>query len=404
MTAQGIGVHELARMSHYSAGYISNLRSGKKTPAPQTAAEFDALLHADGRLIAALRPAEPGTSEAAYGRRFLDELTSHAIELGRLAEASNIGDATIEQLDDTITRIAYDHLSSPPEPLVRRATDVSQRVRELLSEPQRLRHRRDLYLIGAKTSALLAALCGDLGQQAAAAAHARTALILGQEAGHPGALALALSAMSKVAFWDGRRTRAADLARHGYEICPPNSTRVLLACQEADAADVPAAQEAISRAVRAEREITEDDDLPGLFSCGRVRRSCYTMTFHLRAGQPGKVLTATATADEAHHAGEECSYGTWAQVQMSAALAYLGNGAVDGAAVRLAPVLALPASLRLATFDDKLARTLALLSRPGYRGSADARDLAADIDSYLVGRQADTMTYPLAIGNGDRNA
>ncbi len=177
MTAQGIGVHELARMSHYSPGYISNLRNGKKLPAPETAAGFDALLRADGQLLAALRPAEAATSAAAYERRLLDEVASHAIELGRMAEVSNIGDGTIEQLHDAVDHIARDHLSSPPEPLIRRAADVSLRVLELLREPQRLRHTRDLYLLGTKASAVLSALCGDLGQQRLAAAHARTALI-----------------------------------------------------------------------------------------------------------------------------------------------------------------------------------------------------------------------------------
>lgn len=127
------------------------------------------------------------------------------------------------------------------------------------------------------------------------------------------------------------------------------------------------------------------------------------MTFHLRAGQPVKVLTAAATADEANRAGEDCQYGTWAQVQMSAALARLGNGAVDGAADRLAPVLALPSDMRLATFDDKLARTLALLSHSGYRGNAGARDLAGEIDGYLVGRKVRIMAYPLAIEKGNRS-
>jgi transcriptional regulator with XRE-family HTH domain len=317
MAARGIGVHEFARVSHYSAGYISNLRSGKKTPAPETAAEFDALLQANGQLIATLSTSDAGAPD---GRSFLDGLTNHAIELGKWAGAGNVGDGTVEQLDDAIQRIARDHLSSPLEPLIRRASDISHCILEFLREHQRLRHTRDLYLIGAKVNAFLAAACGDLGQQAAAAAHARTALILAQEAGHPGAVAIALSALSKVAFWDGRKRRAADLARHGYELCPPNSTRVPLACQEADAADVPQAREATSRAVRAYGERSCDDDLPGLFSCGIARRSCYTMTLHLRAGQPVRVLAVAAEADEAYRAGEERSYGTWAQVQMSAAL------------------------------------------------------------------------------------
>jgi hypothetical protein len=88
---------------------------------------------------------------------------------------------------------------------------------------------------------------------------------------------------------------------------------------------------------------------------------------------------------------------------MSAALAHLGNGAVDGAADRLAPVLALPSDMRLATFDDKLARTLALLSHSGYRGNAGARDLAGEIDGYLVGRKVGIMAYPLAIEKGNRS-
>lgn len=138
MTARGIGVHEFARMSHYSAGYISNLRSGKKTPAPEAAAEFDALLQANGQLIATL--STPGAG-APDGRPFLDELTNHAIELGKWAEAGNVGDGTVEQLDDAIQRIARDHLSSPLEPLIRRASDISHRILEFLREHQRLRQR-----------------------------------------------------------------------------------------------------------------------------------------------------------------------------------------------------------------------------------------------------------------------
>lgn len=69
----------------------------------------------------------------------------------------------------------------------------------------------------------------------------------------------------------------------------------------------------------------------------------------------------------------------------------------------LAPVLALPADMRLATFDDKLARTLALLSHSGYWGNAGARDLAGEIDGYLVGRKVDIMAYPLAIEKGNRS-
>lgn len=396
MTAQGVGVHELARSSNYSAGYISNLRSGKKVPSRVAAAELDALLHAGGSLLETLRPAgdKPAVPAALP---LVDQLASEAIELGRIAEAGSMGDGTIEQLDDAITRVARDHSVSAPTPLLHRAAAISNRVLELMGEQQRLRHTRGLLLVGAKAQAFLAGVCGDLGQQATAAAHARTALILAREAGHPGLTAVALSALAKVAFWDGKNRRSAELARHGFEICPPNSTRVLLACQEADVLPLPAAQEGIARAARAGDEITADDDLPGLYSCGPGRRANYAMTFHLRAGQPAKVLTAGTLADQVYRGGGQ-SYGTWAQVQMSAALAHLANRSIDGAAHRLAPVLALPPDMRLSTFDGKLARTLAVLGRPVWTGSGEARSLAGEIDAYLAGR-GDTIPYPLALEN-----
>jgi transcriptional regulator with XRE-family HTH domain len=396
MSAQDVGVHELARRSHYTPGYISNLRAGRKTPSREAAAELDALLHAEGRLLRTLRPPDEAVAEIGYALPLVDQLTSEAIELGRLAEIGTVGNGTIEQLDDAITRVARDHLICAPEPLLRRAAAISSHVRQLLGAQQRLRHTRGLMLVGAKAQAFLAAVCGDLGQQAAAAAHARTALILAQEAGHPGTVAVALSALSKVAFWDGNERHAADLARSGFGLCPPNSTRVLLACQEADAAALPAAQEAVTRAERAEDEITADDVLPGLYSCGPGRRAGYAMTYHLRAGQPAKVLAAGIIADQGHDDGQ--SYGTWAQVQINAALAHLANRSIDGAAHRLAPVLALPPHMRLATFDGKLARALVALGRPAWTGSGEARNLSAEIDAYLVDRGS-TIPYPLGLEN-----
>jgi hypothetical protein len=44
------------------------------------------------------------------------------------------------------------------------------------------------------------------------------ALTLAEEAGDQGAAALALSALSKAAFWDGHRDDAAVLAMRGYEL------------------------------------------------------------------------------------------------------------------------------------------------------------------------------------------
>jgi Helix-turn-helix domain len=59
MTARGVGVHELARRSNYTAGHISNLRSGAKRASPECAAELDDILGGGGELIAAAASGEP---------------------------------------------------------------------------------------------------------------------------------------------------------------------------------------------------------------------------------------------------------------------------------------------------------------------------------------------------------
>jgi len=275
---------------------------------------------------------------------------------------------------------------------------LSWQVFGLLREHQRLRHTRDLYVIGAKACAFLSWAAGDLGQLAAASAQGRAALILAEEADHPGARALALCAMSKTAFWDGQRSRARDLARLGYECCPRNSTRVLLACQEADAGDVPAARQAISQATRAREEITGDDDLGGVFACGQVRLANYLMGVYLRGGDLDAVLQVAASAF-ACEPGEQVGYGTWGQIQIGAGLAHLRAGELDGAVEWFGPVLALPPGQRLATMTGRLARVPLALSSSPYGKDPKASGLAEQIRSYCSeADRARELALPAAEG------
>lgn len=327
-------------------------------------------------------PAVGGPEGAALAEApgVLDELAVHAVEFGRWAEMANAGSGTVAQLDDAIHRLAREYLTSPPGPLLRRAGDITRQVFALLREHQRLRHTRDLYITGAKCCAFLAWAAGDLGQLAVAAAHGRTALILAEEAQHPGAEALALAALSKTAFWDGNMGRAGVLARRGFERCPPNSTRVLLACQEADAAPPAEAREAIGRARAARDEVSADDDLGGIFSCGGVRLANYATGFHLKAGEPDGAIRA---ADDACPVpGEAVGYGTWSQLSISAGIAWLAKGDPGGTAERLEPVLALPAGRRLATLTTRLGTVTSALTSGRYRGDRGAASLAGQISAY----------------------
>jgi hypothetical protein len=258
-----------------------------------------------------------------------------------------------------------------------------------------------LYVVAARCCAFLAVALGDLGRQAEAAVYARTALTLAEESADPGAIALACSAMAKVAFWDGLRGKSADLATRGLAVArAPDPLRVLLACQQADASSVPAARDALALADAARMQTARNGEADGgLFSCGGVRVAGYVATLGLREGSLTTVLGAVAMAEGAIRDGEQAPYGSLAQVRLCAALALLASGDADQAAEQLVPVLGLPPEMRLATFTGRLSQCAALASAAPYKGSGTARTIAEDVAGYLGGEPV-AMPHPLAIGSG----
>jgi hypothetical protein len=395
-SARDMSVRATARAAGYSDHtLLSKVLNGHKPVTPYLAACLDEALDAGGEIIAA---AGAAAALADAARLPLRELADQAADLGQWAESGSAGPGTIAMLEEEIGRVIRDHSFSPPAPLILRASDVCRRASGLLRQHQRLSHAKDLSVIASRSCAFMSAALGDIGQQAEAAAYARTSLTLAEETGDPAAVALALSALSKVAFWDGRRQQAADLAARGYELAGTVGTlRVLLACQAVDASAVPQAREALALAAVALDEAGPHE--PGVFSAGRVRAGGYAATLRLREGDFPGVLAAAADADAALADGERASFGSVTQTRISAALACLAAGDAAQAAEWLAPVLGLPAEMRLATFAGKLSRAASIASAAPYRGSPEARDLADEVRGYL-GQEPDPMPYPLALGTG----
>ncbi|MCW2929813.1 MAG: hypothetical protein JWM19_775 [Actinomycetia bacterium] len=399
MDERGLSGRATARAAGYSDHtLLSKAMNGSKAVTPNLAARLDKALGADGEIIDAARTLCARAAAEAVVLP-LRELADHAAELGARAESGSAGPGIIGTLADEVDRVGREYPTGAPGPLILRASDASRRAAVLLRQHQRLRHARDLYVVAAGACAFMSVALGDLGKQAEAASYARTALTLAEESADPGAVAVALSALSKVAFWDGRRQHAADLAARGYATARKGDPlRVLLACQQADASPLPSARDALATAA-----VARDDAGPveaGLFTCTGVRLAAYSATLALREGSLPGVLSAAASGEAAAAGdGEEVPHGSWVQLQIAAALALLASGDADGAAARLGPVLGLPAEMRLATFAGRLAAAAAIASAPGYRGSSTARGIAEDVAGYL-GAEPPPMPYPLAIGSG----
>lgn len=194
-----------------------------------------------------------------------DKLAEQVSKLVTWTEVTNVGSGTLTYLHEATLRLAHDCLSVPPLQSHQRAAVLTRRVFELLQAGrQRIGQTRDLYVTAGKLCAVLSWVVSDLGQLASAETHSRSGWTLADQADHDGLRALLLCTQSKNAFWAKRYDDAARYARRGYEYKPSGTSRVLLACQEADAHQalgrVDDAQEALDRAQRAQDSLRGADD------------------------------------------------------------------------------------------------------------------------------------------------
>jgi tetratricopeptide (TPR) repeat protein len=309
-------------------------------------------------------------------------------ELANWAEATNIGGGTLSYLDSATFELAHDCLTVPPFQTGERADTLIDRISSMLrTGHQRLDQTRDLYVIAGKLCAILSWISSDLGQLAAADAHVRNGWTLAEQADHNGLRAAILSARSKSEFLRRRYGDAALLARRGYEFRPPGTISVLLACQEADALQaegrIEDAKEALNRSEGLQDTTSGDDEFGGIFGCGIARQANYSISTYLKAGLVDQALRHVERAELAWRNGEEWAYGTWAQVQIGAAIAHLLNGEIEAAVTVMQQVLNQPEEQRLATLATRMRRDVTpLLANPATGGSRFAILLREGIENY----------------------
>jgi transcriptional regulator with XRE-family HTH domain len=221
MAASGVGVRELARMVPCNPGHISNLRSGKAQPSPELAKVLDERLEAAGSLrvlvpVHELRRPQPAAiwddSAAA------DEIA--ALDLVRLAEASEVGTGTVERLELAVDELAIAYPSTPLGELHGRVRHYLSYVSRLLDARMTLAEHRRLLVVGGWLSLLAATTLIDLHRDHAAAAHLRTAAQLARESGHAEIGAWCLETQAWQVLTAGDYQRAADISQAAQRIAP----------------------------------------------------------------------------------------------------------------------------------------------------------------------------------------
>jgi hypothetical protein len=308
-------------------------------------------------------------------------------EFGEWAEATNVGPTALEQFDHDIRGIAKTYLSSPPLPVVLTTLRVRNRAFALLEGRQYPNQARQLYLIAGRVCGLLAWMSSDLGRHAEAETQARTGWLCAELAAHDGLRAWIRATQSKLAYWDGRIRESAKLAEHGLQFSATDSAPVLLASLAARAwARLGYADDAHSALARAaeSREQAGPDEVGGLYGFSLAQQSYLAGSTHLYLQEPDQALREAEQAVSLYEAGapDDRFYGAEKLALIDAATAHLQAGALDGAAEKLGPVLALPSQQRLATLTQRLGDMRDALRTSRHASSPEATQMQRGIDDF----------------------
>jgi transcriptional regulator with XRE-family HTH domain len=310
-------------------------------------------------------------------------------------ESASLGSATLEQLHDDVLRLARAYVCTPPRPVLHEASRVRNRAYLLLSQTQRPRQRRDLYLIAGQLCALLASASFDLGYPAAAAAQARASWTYGVMAEHDELRAWAAGMQATIFLWAGRPQDAIDRIDAGLASAPRGSPRVRLLCIQSRAwarlGSTAETEEALA-GCRMERERADGsnelhDRIGGEFGFSEARQAFCSGSAYLQLGSVGNAVEECERAVRLYQvspAGERW-YGAECSARADLAATRLLRGELDGAREALAPVFALPPDKRVQGLRRRLGTVRRLLSQPLYVNSSDGRWLGQQIEVFTSG-------------------
>jgi transcriptional regulator with XRE-family HTH domain len=264
---------ELGGLAGYDGSYVGAVERAAVRPSRELIAALDRALDADGGLLALWRFADqewavrtslaaaadppaaarsrpalawtaaaagpaaadaPGEAAEAAGAP--PDAVVEAMELARLAEASDVGVDALASVERAVERLRGAAASAPPGSLLPAVRAQRRYVGTLLDGRLTVAQRRRLLTAAGWLSVVLARLHFEAGERDAAEASRDAALRLARQAGNAELAAWVLEAGAWWALVDGRFREAVELARAGQDRAPPaSSAAVQLALHEAQA-------------------------------------------------------------------------------------------------------------------------------------------------------------------------
>lgn len=285
---------------------------------------------ADGRAAADAWPIGDGASDRIAWESPIDIAQ-------RLDWASSTGIApeVLGALEESISTIVAQYELEGPQVLAPRAVRLRRDIQDLLEQRQPPRQRDHLYVLAAKTSALLSYMAVNAGKPTLVDAYCAEALHFAEAVDDVDILAWIRGTQALAAYYAGRFAESADLARHGREMAPnsPQSIRLLIN-GEARALAKLGDRSGTDRAVDAAFTLLDRHAAPpGVTSCislgayGRARTAANAATAYVALRDTGQVL---AWAEQIERSVEQSdSAWTRALVRLDIATALLRDRQPD---------------------------------------------------------------------------
>ncbi|MFF8768334.1 hypothetical protein ACF07Q_27795 [Nocardiopsis dassonvillei] len=328
--------------------------------------------------------------------RQIEMAAKRAMRFGAMAEGTNVGVETIQELFAEVSRLAKAYPRAPLHEVLGDLVEAQDVAFMLLEGRQRPNQTRDLYLLSGLLSIMLAKASHDLGDPHAAMKQARTAFICADNADHDGLRVRVRAQQSLMAYWAGWPTEAARYAELARDLATERTgtAAIWLMSQSARTwASLGSAERALDdlQTATALREGLRGDDLDelgGLMRFAHCRQLYYGAETQIwipgREEQAQQVAQAAVGLYEtaAAEGSDDWAYQDEAGARADLGYARVSLGEIEGAAQALEPVLGLPATKRVSGVVNSVMRVHGALRGPDYTGSKAVAGLRQEIEAY----------------------
>ncbi|WP_199036202.1 helix-turn-helix domain-containing protein [Glycomyces salinus] len=346
--------------------YLSRVVNGKQAPSIALAEDLD-------RLLGIQRFTKALTKQAAPA---LDGDSIAALELARLAAASEVGAGTVDLLEQSFNDLAIAYQRTDPIELLVDVRSHLAYLSGLLGKQTTLAEHQRLLDLGGWYSLLAATLNVDLKNGKAAAAQLRTAASLAAEAGNRVIPAWALETRAWASLTAGNYPSALELSLAAQEAAPDGSSALIQATAQEGRARARLGQRKETLAVvnRVQAMATTDPTQPKHhYQYDPAKAMSYTATTLAWVGD----AAAERAAREVIAAYPDEDHTRWprrlATAKIDLALALVSKGALDEAAD--ATLKALLSGRVVPSARWRAAEVVRVVDEAGLPAAADLREV-----------------------------